>query len=73
MAPELPIDIVYTWVNGSDPHLIKELKNLKQKIANEKEAYVFFYLPIDHFLIAKFQAKKLRKHREFVNVFTVTN
>lgn len=33
MCPELPIDIVYTWVNGSDPKLIAELRALHRKMA----------------------------------------
>jgi len=28
----LPIDIVYTWVNGSDPRLIKALNNYKETV-----------------------------------------
>lgn len=32
MTPELPIDIVYTWVNGSDPLLIEKIKRLKQEL-----------------------------------------
>lgn len=30
-----PIDIVYTWVNGSDPVLIKELNIYKEKVTKE--------------------------------------
>ena len=30
-----PIDIVYTWVNGSDPKLIKELSEVKAKLISE--------------------------------------
>ena len=29
MCPELPIDVVYTWVNGSDPVLLSQLRRLK--------------------------------------------
>ena len=36
LCSELPIDIVYTWVNGSDPRLIAELKELKRKIEEER-------------------------------------
>ena len=32
MCPELPIDVVYTWVNGSDPKLIAELRALHREI-----------------------------------------
>eukprot|EP00794_Sanderia_malayensis_P020317 gene20317-22316_t len=33
-----PIDIVYTWVNGSDPSLIKELIHVRSKMAKEMNA-----------------------------------
>lgn len=32
LSPELPIDVVYTWVNGSDPKLLAELRELKRKL-----------------------------------------
>ena len=32
----MPIDIVYTWVNGSDPRLLAQLDNLKQEIELEQ-------------------------------------
>ena len=32
MCPELPIDVVYTWVNGSDPKLIAELRALHREM-----------------------------------------
>jgi UDP-N-acetylglucosamine-lysosomal-enzyme len=39
---ELPIDVVYTWVNGTDPILLRELNQLKremrQKLEKEKLA-----------------------------------
>ena len=31
----LPIDVVYTWVNGSDPKLLSDLHLFKQKFENE--------------------------------------
>lgn len=31
LCPELPIDIVYTWVNGSDPELLEALRDLKEE------------------------------------------
>ncbi len=37
ITPELPIDIVYTWVNGSDPKLVKGLKQLKDKLFKNVE------------------------------------
>lgn len=37
MSPDLPIDIVYTWVNGSDPRLLAELKILRQKVVELEE------------------------------------
>lgn len=30
-----PIDVVYTWVNGSDPQLIKQLKQIEQQMELE--------------------------------------
>ena len=36
ITPELPIDIVYTWVNGSDPVLLEGLKQLKEKVLAEQ-------------------------------------
>ncbi len=33
-----PIDVVYTWVNGSDPVLIKELVNFRSKLIAEVNA-----------------------------------
>jgi len=30
----IPIDIVYTWVNGSDPRLLKELHSYKEAVLN---------------------------------------
>ena len=44
MTPELPIDIVYTWVNGSDPILIKKLKRLKQELLLKQNRCVYIYL-----------------------------
>lgn len=31
----VPIDVVYTWVNGSDPLLLEELKAFKRQIQNQ--------------------------------------
>ena len=36
MCLPIPIDAVYTWVNGSDPKLIADLQRVKDKL--EKEA-----------------------------------
>ena len=33
-----PIDVVYTWVNGSDPKLIAELNALKKKLRDDINA-----------------------------------
>ena len=30
-TPDLPIDVVYTWVNGSDPILLGHLEELKKQ------------------------------------------
>ena len=34
LCPELPIDVVYTWVNGSDPELLEALRDLKRQQAS---------------------------------------
>ena len=31
----MPIDVVYTWVNGSDPKLIRELAKVKRQMQKE--------------------------------------
>lgn len=36
LSPPMPVDIVYTWVNGSDPRLLTELEHY-QKIFFEEE------------------------------------
>ena len=46
MTPELPIDIVYTWVNGSDPLLIEKIKRLKQELILKQNRYVRIYIYI---------------------------
>ena len=37
LCSELPIDAVYTWVNGSDPYLIAQLEKYKLLEKNSKE------------------------------------
>ena len=44
MCPELPIDVVYTWVNGSDPKLIAELRALHREINRCTIVYCVFSL-----------------------------
>ena len=44
MCPELPIDVVYTWVNGSDPKLIAELRALHREINRCTIVYGVFSL-----------------------------
>ena len=31
----VPIDVVYTWVNGSDPILVSQVRAFKQKLEKE--------------------------------------
>lgn len=31
----VPIDVVYTWVNGTDPKLIRELRQYKMQLERE--------------------------------------
>lgn len=33
---ELPVDVVYTWVNGTDPDLIRELAQLQREMARQQ-------------------------------------
>ena len=32
----MPIDVVYTWVNGSDPAFLDDLKHAKEKLRDSK-------------------------------------
>lgn len=32
----MPIDVVYTWVNGTDKALLKELKAVKEQLEEEQ-------------------------------------
>lgn len=34
----MPIDVVYTWVNGTDAALLKELKIVKEQMEEEQRA-----------------------------------
>lgn len=34
----MPIDVVYTWVNGTDMALLKELKTVKEQMEEEQRA-----------------------------------
>ncbi|XP_057712138.1 N-acetylglucosamine-1-phosphotransferase subunits alpha/beta-like [Corythoichthys intestinalis] len=34
----MPIDVVYTWVNGTDVALLKELKTVREQLAEEQRA-----------------------------------
>lgn len=34
----MPIDVVYTWVNGTDTALLKELKTVKEQLEEEQRA-----------------------------------
>lgn len=34
----MPIDVVYTWVNGTDVTLLKELKVVKERMEEEQRA-----------------------------------
>lgn len=35
----MPIDVVYTWVNGTDMALLKELKEVKEQMKEEQKAW----------------------------------
>ncbi|XP_073476428.1 N-acetylglucosamine-1-phosphotransferase subunits alpha/beta [Aquarana catesbeiana] len=34
----MPIDVVYTWVNGSDPELVKQLRDVRDQMEEEQRA-----------------------------------
>ncbi|KAM9313503.1 N-acetylglucosamine-1-phosphotransferase subunits alpha/beta [Gastrophryne carolinensis] len=34
----MPIDVVYTWVNGSDPDLLKQLREVREQMEEEQRA-----------------------------------
>lgn len=34
----MPIDVVYTWVNGTDTALLRELKAVKEQLEEEQKA-----------------------------------
>lgn len=34
----MPIDVVYTWVNGSDPELVKQLRDQRDLMEEEQRA-----------------------------------
>ena len=38
LSSYLPIDVVYTWVNGSDPLLADQLKEVKSRLEKEKNS-----------------------------------
>lgn len=40
----MPIDVVYTWVNGTDVALLKELKAVKEQMKEEQRAQRFDFL-----------------------------
>ena len=40
LSPYLPIDVVYTWVNGSDPKLIESLKEVKRSLTKPENTTV---------------------------------
>ncbi|XP_075712804.1 N-acetylglucosamine-1-phosphotransferase subunits alpha/beta isoform X2 [Rhinoderma darwinii] len=34
----MPIDVVYTWVNGTDPELVKQLRDVRERMEEEQRA-----------------------------------
>lgn len=34
----MPIDVVYTWVNGTDPDLVKQLRDVREQMEEEQRA-----------------------------------
>ena len=58
ITPELPIDIVYTWVNGSDPDLLEGLNRLKNELLKKEKK--------------KEQEKKEKEKKELVHKHLTT-
>ena len=44
LCSPLPIDVVYTWVNGTDPKLLNQLRTLKLNIEEELNITRFVYI-----------------------------
>lgn len=40
----MPIDVVYTWVNGTDVALLKELKTVKEQLEEEQRLLRWMWL-----------------------------
>lgn len=40
----MPIDVVYTWVNGTDTDLLKDLLGVRQQLEDEQKALRFITL-----------------------------
>lgn len=41
----MPIDVVYTWVNGTDTDLLKDLRAVRQQLEEEQNALRFIITP----------------------------
>ncbi|XP_018567426.1 N-acetylglucosamine-1-phosphotransferase subunits alpha/beta [Anoplophora glabripennis] len=68
---EEPIDIVYTWVNGSDPEFIK---NLNKFVNGKNESFDISKQRFDDKYELKFSLRSLEKYAPWVNhVYIVTN
>jgi len=80
LCAELPIDVVYTWVNGSDPELIQQLNKVKlgmgfnasdqgsdfsEETCNLKNC---FMLPL---LVLKMQNDSVLQDTEILSTFTL--
>jgi hypothetical protein len=44
----VPIDIVYTWVNGSDPVFLDDLKHAKEKLKGSKDRVLLQGCPYEY-------------------------
>ncbi|KAJ8916550.1 hypothetical protein NQ315_000192 [Exocentrus adspersus] len=66
-----PIDVVYTWVNGSDPRF---LRNLHHYIKDKNESFDVSKQRFDDKYELKFSLRSLEKYAPWVNhVYIVTN
>lgn len=46
----MPIDVVYTWVNGTDPDLLYELRKAKAELEEAAKAKYWFHF-LNEFVI----------------------
>lgn len=48
LSPFLPIDVVYTWVNGSDPILVDRLNEVKRRLTTENNSNTRYNITLNN-------------------------